>query len=790
MTGLEPLGARDADMTSVMGNATGGASRFVGQRVKRREDPRLLAGRGRYADDVSLPGQLHVGFVRSDVPAGRIRRIDTEGARALPGVCAVFTGAELNPICGPLRGGASGLPQDGPGYPVLAEVDVRFVGEPIAAVVAQSRYIAEDACELVEVDVEPMAAVATLEAAMAEGAPIVHPEVGTNVVESSPVADAELEEILARAPQVITRTFGMTRTTDVPMEGRGVVASWNQQAGELTVWPSTQSPHGFRIFAARVLGIPSNRVRVEFGDVGGGFGQKINPSREEAAVLLAAKLLGQPVKWTEDRRENLIAANQARHDVATVTMAVDHDGHILATTLHLLEGVGSYPSSGGVVLVLIAMMFCGPYRMRSVGFSSQTVFTNTCGKGAFRGPWAIETIAREQMMDAVARELGLDPLEFRRRNVIHHAELPYSTPSGAVYDVVTSEETMEQAVEMFGWDDFRAKQGAAAAEGRLLGAGLSVCVEPSAVALGAYATEAAVVRMDASGQIEVMLGTGSHGQSLETTIPQVVADHLGCDIDDVVLRQGSETPFGAGTGGSRSAVIAGGAAQSAATTLREKIVALAAHLLEAAPEDLEVVHSVVSVRGTPARSVSFVELAAAAYLNPTGLPPGIDPGLEATSRFQPPASFTWSNACHLCECEIDSETGVVTLRRYLVSEDCGVMINPMVVEGQIAGGVAQGIGGVLYEEMAYDDEANPLATTFMDYLLPTANEVPELECSHIETPSPSLGGYKGMGEGGAIASPAAVANAINDALASVGAPPVTQFPITPARVLESLDHAR
>jgi aerobic carbon-monoxide dehydrogenase large subunit len=434
------------------------------------------------------------------------------------------------------------------------------------------------------------------------------------------------------------------------------------------------------------------------------------------------------------------------------------------------------------------MMFTGGYKIPKIGFSCRTVMTNTCGKAPFRGPWAIECIAREQMMDAVAIELGLDPIELRRRNVIHQSDLPYSIPSGLVYDIVTPSETMEQAAELLDWEAFRAEQAAARHQGRYLGVGLSVCVEPSAVGMGAWATEAATTRIDVSGQVEVFMGSGSHGHSLETTIPQVVADALGCSIDDVVLRQGGDAPYGPGTGGSRSAVILGGAATQASVTLKEKILSIAAHLLEAAPDDLEAVESRISVRGTPSKAVTFAEVAALAYLNAAGLPPGLEPGLEASSRFAPPSPFTWSNATHLCTCEVDPSTGVVTLLRYIVSEDCGVMINPMVVEGQIAGGVAQGIGGALYEEMAYDDGGNPLATTFLDYLIPTASEVPDVEYGHIETPSASLGGYKGMGEGGAIASPAAVANAVNDALAAFGAH-VNQFPITPARVLEAITSA-
>jgi carbon-monoxide dehydrogenase large subunit len=766
------------------------AARFVGQSVKRREDPRLLAGRGRYADDVTLPGQLHAAFLRSDVAAGRIVSIDTTAARALPGVRAVFTGADLNKVSGPLWTTTNGPPELGPPLNPLAGDDVRFVGDPIALVVASSRYVAEDACELIQVDIEPATPVCTLEEAMAEGAPVVHPELGTNVFEEPRPDDPELDAILGSAAHVVTRTFAMARVTNVPMEGRGLVASWDSHAGELRVWPSTQSPHEIKAFASRVLGIGESRVRVEFGDVGGGFGQKMFPTRDEAAVLLAAKLVGRPLKWIEDRRENLIAANQARHDIATLTMALDTEGHFLAATFHLLEGVGSYPAGGGIAAggMLVAMMFTGPYRIPKVGFSSTTVLTNTCGKAPFRGPWAVETIAREQMVDEVARAIGMDPLELRRRNVIRQSDLPYSLPSGLVYDIVTPEETLEQAVSMVDWGALRASLGSAEAGGPHVGVGISLFVEPSAVGFGAWGTEAATVRIDVTGQVEVYMGCGSHGHSLETTIPQVVADHLGCAIEDVTLRQGGDTPYGPGTGGSRSAVILGGAAQSASTTLREKVVAVAAHLLEAAPEDLEVAGSVVSVRGTPAKSLSFAELAATAYLNPPAMPPGMDAGLESSTRFSPPAPFTWSNACHVCVSEVDERTGVVAIRRYVVSEDCGVMINPMVVEGQIAGGVVQGIGGTLYEEMAYDASGNPLATTFLDYLVPTAGEVPDLEYGHVETPSASLGGYKGLGEGGAIASPAAVANSVNDALARVGAR-VDQFPMTPARVLEAIDGA-
>jgi len=768
-----------------------GAARFVGQSVKRREDPRLLTGHGRYCDDIALPGMLHAAFLRSDVPAGKIRRIDTSAAAALPGVRAVLIGADLNPVSGPLWTTTMGPPVYGPPLAPLAQDDVRFVGDPIAVVVASSRYVAEDACELIEVDIDATTAVASMADAVADGAPVVHPELGTNVVDVPRAEDPDLDAIFATAPHVVTRTFSLSRVTNVPMEGRGLVAAWDAFAEELRLWPSTQSPHEIKAFATRVLGIAEGQVRVEFGDVGGGFGQKMFPTREEAVVLLAARALARPVKWIEDRRENLIAANQARHDTATLSMAVDAEGHFLGATFHLLEDSGAYPPGGGAAGggMLVAMMFTGAYRIPKTGFSSRTVFTNTCGKAAYRGPWAIETIAREQMVDAVATEIGMDPLELRRRNVVRQSDLPYTLPSGIVYDIVTPEETLDQAADMLDWEAFRLRQAAARAEGRYVGVGLSVCIEPSAVAFGGWATEQAIVRIQTSGKVEVLIGTGSHGHSLETTIPQVVADHLGCAMEDVVLRQGGDSPYGPGTGGSRSAVIAGGAAQTAATDLRGKLLTIAGHLLEATPDDLEASGSTITVRGTPARTLSFAEVAGAAYLNPDALPPGLEPGLEASSRFKPASPFTWSNATHLCVCEVDPTTGEVRLERYIVSEDCGVMINPMVVEGQISGGVAQGIGEALYEEMAYDKSANPLATTFLDYLLPTAAEIPDLEIGHIVTPSNTLGGYKGMGEGGAIASPPAVANAVNDALAPLGAH-LSHLPITPTRVLEAISGAK
>ena len=768
------------------------AGRFVGQSVLRREDLRLLTGTGRYVDDVVVPGMLHAAFVRSDLARARITRLDVDEARAMPGVRAVLTGAELNVGRGSMQpsmwAAASNPP--GPCAPVqpLADGDVRFVGDPIAIVVAESRYLAEDACELVEVEYERLDAVVDFETAP-DTTELVHPELGSNVaLDVGTPPDPELDAIFESAAHTVTETLRQHRHTNVPMETRGVVATFTPASGELDVSISTQNPHEVRQVCSRFLGVPEHRVRVRGADVGGGFGQKYFVQRDELAVIATAHALGGTVKWIEDRRENLIASNHARADCATVSMAVADDGTILGVRFDHLEDCGAMPVGGtGGTGPYAAMLFPGPYRVPRMGWRSRSVWTNTCGRGAYRGPWMLETVAREQMLDLVAREIGVDPLELRRRNVVTSGELPVTTATGMVLDHVTPSETLEQAVELIGYDPFRAEQRRALdEEGRLLGVGIGLYVEPTSVSSGSLGVETATVRVQPSGTVSVHLGTGSHGQGVETTMAQVVAEHLGVEYDDVVVVQGdtASAPFGGGTGGSRTAVVAGGAAREASLEVREKAVQIAAHLLEAAPEDLEVGVGRVTVRGTPGRGVTLAEVARVALNEPVQLPPDVAPGLEATVSYQAPP-VTWSNACHVCTVEVDRHTGLVEILRYVVSEDCGVMINPMIVEGQVAGGVAQGIGGVLYEHVVYDEDGNPLTTTFLDYLVPTAVEVPDVEYGHVETRSPTPGGHKGMGEGGAIGSPAAVVNAVADALALRGIK-TTEQPLTPGRILAAL----
>jgi len=766
-----------------------GAARWVGQSVRRREDVRLVTGRGRYVDDVTMPGLLHAHFVRSPVARGALTRVDATAARQQPGVVAVLTAEDVNPSAHSFWVTMMGPDAARAPMRVLADRDVRYVGEPIALVVAESRYLAEDAAELVDLDVDPRPAIVTIEQALSNGERV-HPELDTNLSGEIPaVADHELDRLFAEAARVVTATLGQHRYLCVPMEPRGLIAAWDPWQQRMEIVASTQTVHETRAQWSRLLAVPEESIRVVMGDVGGSFGQKMFPGREDHAVVIAAKLLGRAVKWIEDRAENLIAAGHAREESMEVSLAVEADGRITAARAHHLENVGAYPIFGdGMSAPTAASMFPGPYHLRRLAFSAQGTYTNTSGHCAYRGPWMMETTAREQMIDIVAGELGVDPLELRRRNVIQQDELPFTTATGLVYTAVSPAETLEQAAGLIGYEAFRKEQEEARARGRYLGVGLSLYIEPQ-FGFGVLGTEAATIRVEPSGRVNVLMSTGSHGQSLETTVVQVVADELGVSIDDIRFFQGDSaaTPYGPGTGGSRSAAIASAAAMQASQQVREKVLLIGAHLMEAAPDDVEMACGAVSVKGDPAAGVPLAQVAAVAYLNTDALPPGVPPGLETTARWKAPM-FMFSNACHAATVEVDRVTGQVTLLRYVVSEDCGNMINPMVVEGQIAGGVAQGIGGVFYEHFVYDGDGNPLTTTFLDYQLPTAAEVPDFEYGHVVTPAPTPGGFKGMGEGGAIASPAALINAVRDALRPLGVK-ITAQPLTPDAIVQAIERA-
>jgi len=736
---------------------------------------------------------LHACFVRSPMARGRILAIDTSAALAVPGVRHVLVAADVNPGMKEQWHTADGGP-DSPETPrpPLAEDEVRFVGDCVAVVVAEDRYIAEDAADLVDVEYEPLPALVDYTEAEQSDV-LVHQSHGSNVCgEINGLPASALEHVFASAAHVASATIYQQAYTAVPMETRGLVVDYRRASDELTIYAATQSPHEMRSFCARLLGMPEHHIRVVMRDTGGGFGQKIMNQREEMVVMLLGRMLDAPVKWVEDRRENLLAAGTSRREHGFVKMAFAADGEILGAQLDMCSDSGAYPTPWPMVgLGLVGPMFPGPYRVPALAFSCKAVYSNTAGRSPYRGPWQFESLSREMLLDIAAREMGVDPVELRRRNLLQRDDLPYTNAMGFPLDHISPSETFEQALEILDYAAFREEQAVARREGRYLGVGFSNYVEPSTPGLGSYATEGATIRVEPSGKVNVYMAGGSAGNSVETTVIQLTADALGVSIDDVNTIQGDTalTPYGAGTGGSRSGAMAAGAVAQTSAILRERIIAIAAHQLEAAPEDIELVESVASVRGTPSARMSLAEIAAVVYYNAPSLPPDMDVGLEVSSRYRADNQWLLVNATHLCTCEVDIVTGCVKLLRYIVSEDCGPMINPNVVEGQIAGGAVQGIGGVLLEEVVWDEDGNPLATTFMDYLLPTAPEIPLIEFGHVETPSPGPGGYKGVGEGGCIGAPPAVANAVADALAPLGVR-VTRLPLTPSNIVAMIAEAQ
>jgi carbon-monoxide dehydrogenase large subunit len=731
---------------------------------------------------------LHGRFVRSPFARALIQGTDRSAALAMPGVRFVFVASDLNAQVKEQWHTSTGRASPETPRPPLAEDEVRFVGDPVALVVAESPAIAEDAAELVDVAYEPLPAVVDYMTAEHADA-LVHSSHGSNVVgELAGRPASALAQDLAAAAHVVRETIYQQACAAAPMEGRGLIVNWTPETGDLTIYAATQAPHEVRLFCSRLLGVPEHHIRVLTRDTGGGFGQKVMVQRDEMCIMLAASKVGAPLKWVEERRENLLAAGKSRHEHGTAMMAFDSDGHILAAHVDFVQDCGAYPTPWPVTTAAaVGALFPGPYRVPRAGFTAKAIYTNTVGRTPYRGPWQFESLAREVLIDIAARQMGIDPVELRRRNLLRRDELPYRNPNGMTYDSISPLETFEQALAMLGYKAFRAAQAEARTAGRYLGVGVSNYVEPSTPGWGAYATEAATMRVEPSGKLNVYVAGGSSGNSIETTVVQLAADALGVRIEDVHTIQGDTavTGFGAGTAGSRSGSMTAGAIRETATILRDRIRTIAAHRLEAAVEDIELADSRASVRGTPALGVSLADIAELAYFEPHALPAGLPAGLEASARYAATSGSIWVNATHVCTCEVDVDTGRVEVLRYIVSEDCGPMINPDVVEGQIAGGVAQGIGGVLYEHLACDDDGNPLATTLMDYLVPSAVEIPPIEYGHIESPSPGPGGFKGVGEGGAIGAPPTVVNAVADALSPFGVA-VTRLPLSPSRIVTLL----
>ncbi len=780
-------------------------TRLFGSSVKRREDPRLITGRGVYTDDIKLPGMLYMAILRSPYGHARITRLDVARARALPGVQAVFTSADLAGKVNPMP--CVWLLPDSdlkvPAYHVLATDRVRYTGDGVAAVVADSPYIARDALDLIEVDFEPLPAVTDEEEAAASGAPQLHDDVPGNQNYHWKFANGDVESAFRDAEVIIKQRFVQQRLVPNAMEPRGSVAQWNPGSEELTVWNTTQNPHITRFVMSVVNGIPEHKIRVIARDVGGGFGSKIDIYPGDILSVFASQQTGRPVKWIEDRRENFVATIHGRAQTHYAELAARRDGTITAVRVKAYANMGAYVSTGpapGVPTWLFALIVPGCYTFQNFAADVYGVFTNTTPTAAYRGagrPEAAYLI--ERMADLLADELNMDPVEVRRKNFIPADAFPYTSAGTLVYDSGNYQATLDKALEMVDYPRLRQEQQLARQQGRYLGIGLSsyveVCGLAPSKAAGAMGFqgglwEPATVRVLATGKVIVLTGTNPHGQGEETTFAQLVAQDLGVPVEDVDVIHGDTgaISMGWGTYGSRTTAVGGTAIKIATQKVIEKARKLAAHMLEAAPEDVVFDQGRFYVQGTPSKAHTIQEVALQANLA-WNLPEGMTPGLEEM-HFHDPTNFTFPFGTHVCAVEVDPETGEVKIRRYVAVDDVGTVINPMIVDGQVHGGVAQGIGQALYEHAIYDESGNLVTGSMMDYTVPNATQIPTIETARTETPCPhNITGVKGVGETGTIAASQAVVNAVVDALSPFGIRHI-DMPLTPERVWNAVQQAK
>jgi carbon-monoxide dehydrogenase large subunit len=770
------------------------AAEYTGQRVRRQEDPRLLRGEGRYADDIAPPGTLHAAIVRSPHAHAHIRGVDTAAARTLAGVAAVITAADLGSANRPLP---NRFPHPTlhyyPQYP-LARAKVHYAGEPVAVVVAESRYLAEDAAERVVVDYEPLPAVVDMEGALQPGAPVVHDDQDApdNLAGRFTQQFGDVDAAFASAPVVVRQRFEIGKCAGIPIECRGLVAV-PSPLGELTIWDATQTPHMIRDILAELLDKAPSEIRVIPPDVGGAFGGKVPFYPESFLIPYLALQLGRPVKWIEDRQENLLAAIQERGQVHEAALAVDRDGKILGVQDRFVADTGAFCPWGIVVPIITSSVIPGPYKLPAYRCDVDVAYTNTGPLAPYRGagrPQAVFVI--ERLLDEAARTLGMDRAALRRRNLIQPDEFPYAVGlvgrdgSPLVYDSGDYPGCLEKLLELIDYRAFAGEQTAARAQGRHLGLGLGFAVENNG--LGPH--EGARIRVEPSGRVVIATGACSQGQGHLTTLAQLAADVLTVRPEQVTVVAGDtdSIPYGTGTFASRTAVNAGNAVVIAARQVKDQALRLAGHLLEANPDDLELVAGAVRVKGASQnRQLTLEELAdfASARYPGRSFPAGLSVGLEATHYFTPPA-VTYSNGAHAAVVEVDPSTGVVSILRYAMVHDSGNVINPLVLDGQLQGGFAAGIGNALYEEMVYGESGQLLTGSLLDYLIPTADKVPDVRLAHLCTPSPfNPLGVKGVGESAIIAVPACINNAVADALGI----PVNPTPLTPHKLRTLLDAA-
>jgi carbon-monoxide dehydrogenase large subunit len=772
-------------------------SNHVGQALRRKEDPRLITGRGRYIDDISLPGTMWMALVRSPEAHARIVSIDTSAARERDGVRAVFTGEDMGDLGGPLPMAwvPPGVEVNNPEHWPLARGEVKHVGDPVAAILGDDRYAVVDAAEDVIVEYDPLPVVTDPEAAL-EGPPYVHEQLGTNKVHEWSLPGGDIDAGFAEADVVVERRVVNHRTAGAPIEARGVLADY--RADELTLWSSTQVPHFVRLFLSLLLGISEERVRVIAPEVGGGFGSKLQVYGEEVLACWASRKLGHPVKWIETRTENMAVAHQGRDQIAHVRMGAKRDGTITAFHTRIVADFGAYnmlltpliPSLGAFVM-------SGCYKIPAVQTDIVGVFTNKCPTDAIRGAGRPEaTHMIEVTLDQLAAELGMDPVEIRRKNFIPAEDFPAEVATGVIYDSGDYNKTLDRLLEHLDLDAFRREQEELRSQGVYRGLGFSTYTEicglapsrvtgPSGVGVQAGGWESALVRVNNTGAVTVYTGSSGHGQGHETAFAQVVADRLGVDPAVVEVLHGDTAtgPEGRNTYGSRSLAVGGEALARCAVKIADKAKAIVAHNLEAAPEDIELRDGVFSVKGSPDKGMTLADVAGAAYLSQ--VPDGMEPGLEEVT-FYDPENFVFPFGAHACIVDVDAETGKVKVVRYLAVDDCGNPINPLLIDGQVHGGIVHAIGQALYERVQYDEQGQLVTGTFVDYALPTAAELPTFETDRTVTPSPvnSLGA-KGVGEAGTIAASAAVTNAVIDALRPLGVA-YMNMPLSPMRVWEAI----
>ncbi len=775
-------------------------TRIFGSGIRRREDPRLITGRATYTDDIKLPGLVHAAIRRSPYAHARIRSIDTSIARAAPGVLAVYTGADTDGVLKPIpcawvvpNADVKQVP-----YAAMATDVVRYAGEAVAVVVAETRYQAEDALELIEVDFDLLPAVVNPEAALGPGAPQLHAEAPNNQAFHWVASGGNVDTAFNSAEVVVRETIVQQRLIPNALEPRSAVASWLAPMGELTLWNSTQNPHIARFLCSLVTGVPEHKIRVIAPEVGGGFGGKIAMYPWEMITVFCAMKLGRPVKWTETRTENYRSTTHGRDHIEHVEMAATRQGKITGVRATVYAGMGAYLSTAGpgIPTILHGLMYSGPYAIPNIRADVYGVFTNTTPVDAYRGAGRPEaTFLLERMIDLLAVELGLDPVEVRRRNLIPKFDNGYDVAIGLKYDSGDYSKALDMALNRSGYAQLRREQQALRQQGKYMGIGVTCYCEicglgPSqvagAVGFGGGLWEGAIVRFYPTGKVNVFIGTSPHGQGEETTFAQIMSDELGVPVDDVEVIHGDtdNTPMGWGTYGSRTTVVSGAAVALSARKIKEKGRILAAHLLEAAEADVDYADGKFFVRGSPNRSKTIQDIALMANVA-WNMPPGMEPGLEATTFYDPP-NFTFPFGAHVAVVMVDPDNGHIELTRYVAVDDCGPQINPMVVEGQVHGGVVQGVGQALWEGAVYDENGQLLTGSMLNYALPRAHQLPDVETFSTVTPSPHNPlGVKGIGETGTIASTPAVYSAVLDALRPLGVTTL-QMPLTPERIWRAI----